>query len=362
MQNIQALQTWDVVKQPPIAIAGPCSAETPEQLLETCKQITEQIDISLLRAGIWKPRTRPGSFEGVGEEGLKWFAEVKQELNMPITTEVATAEHVELALRHGVDVLWIGARSTVNPFTVQEIANALKGVKIPVMVKNPINADINLWIGALERFYNAGITQLAAIHRGFSNPGKSKFRNSPMWQIPLSLKVKFPDLPLICDPSHIAGTRELILPVSQKAIDLNYDGLMIETHHTPDAAWSDAKQQITPARLAEILNHIKVRKPSTDDAEFNNQLEELREKIDRVDRELLENLNQRLAYVEQIGEYKRENDITVFQAQRWIEIFQSRPEYAKELGMSKGFTEQLFKLIHDESIKIQERIMNSEPA
>ncbi len=362
MQDIVGLKEWSMVRDTPIAIAGPCSAESEEQLMATCKAIKEEIDITMLRAGIWKPRTRPGTFEGVGEIGLSWFKTVKDELGMPITTEVANAQHVELALKYDVDVLWIGARSTVNPFTVQEIADALKGVDIPVIIKNPINPDLPLWIGAIERIYNSGIRHIAALHRGFSASGESKYRNDPMWQIALNLKSELPNLPLLCDPSHIGGTRDLIYEISQKAIDLDYDGLMIETHIDPSKALSDAKQQVTPKRLAEILNEVKIRKSKSDDVEFNNHLDELRLKIDRVDREILEALASRMKYVEQIGEYKKENNVTVFQAQRWIQVFQTRPQLAKELGLGKNFIEQLFKLVHDESIRIQTVIMNSETA
>ncbi|MCS6831984.1 MAG: chorismate mutase [Flammeovirgaceae bacterium] len=360
MDDIKPLKSWKVVRDTPIAIAGPCSAETEEQLFETCKAIKEEIDITLLRAGIWKPRTRPGSFEGVGEQGLQWFRNVKKELNMPITTEVATAQHVELALKYDVDVLWIGARSTVNPFTVQEIADALRGVDIPVMVKNPINPDLALWIGAIERLYNAGLRQIAAIHRGFSSHQKTKYRNEPMWQMANNFRSELPHVPILCDPSHIAGDRNLIQPLSQKAIDLGYDGVMIETHRDPDNAWSDAKQQVTPKRLAEILNSIKIRRSTSSDAEYVSHLEELRAKIDRVDTEIIELLAQRMQYVEKIGEYKKENNVAVFQADRWIHIFQTRPEYAQKLGLKKSFIEQLLKLIHDESLRIQTVVMNSE--
>ncbi len=363
MEDIVSLSSWDMVKKDtPIAIAGPCSAESEEQLLGTCAEINKHIDITMFRAGIWKPRTRPGSFEGVGEEGLKWVKTVKDELKKPFTVEVANAQHVELALKYGVDVLWIGARSTVNPFTMQEIADALKGVKIPVIIKNPINPDLALWMGGIERIYNSGIRQIAALHRGFSSYDEKKYRNAPMWQLAIELKSKMPHLPMLCDPSHIGGTRDLIYPVSQKAIDLNYDGLMIETHIDPDNAWSDAKQQVTPKRLAEILNEVKVRANSSDDAEFNSHLTDLRDKIDRVDKELIGVLATRMEYVEAIGEYKRDNNVTVFQANRWIDIFQSRPEWAGQIGLNKEFTEQLFKLVHDESIRQQTRVLNSEPA
>lgn len=359
MNDIQSLKSWKVVRDTPIAIAGPCSAETEEQLLETCREI-KKLDITMLRAGIWKPRTRPNTFEGVGEEGLKWFQQVKKELDMPITTEVANPKHVELALKYDVDVLWIGARSTVNPFTIQEIADSLKGVDIPVIVKNPINPDLALWMGAIERFYFAGLRQIAALHRGFSSFEKTKYRNVPMWQIPISLKSKLPSLPVLCDPSHIAGNRELIQPISQKAIDLNYDGLMIETHYNPDEAWSDAKQQVTPERLGEILNAIKIRKPQSDDPVFNNQLDTLRQQIDNVDREILEALAARVHLVNKIGDYKKDNNVTAFQAERWIKVFQTRPEWGEALKLHKPFVESLLKLIHDESIRIQTKILNTE--
>ncbi len=359
MDNIEPLKNWKVVRDTPIAIAGPCSAESEEQLYNTCKAINDAIDITMFRAGIWKPRTRPGGFEGVGETGLKWFSNVKKALNKPITTEVANAAHVELALKYDVDVLWIGARSTVNPFTIQEIADSLKGVKIPVIVKNPVNPDLALWMGAIERFHKAGITQIAALHRGFSSYEKTKYRNQPMWQVAIGLKSHLPHLPILCDPSHIGGTRELIYAISQKAIDLNYDGLMIETHIDPDNALSDAKQQVTPKRLAEILNEVIIRKTSSDNVEFISQLQELRDKIDRVDKELIEVLGQRMELVTKIGEYKKENNVTVFQADRWSDVFKSRPEYAQQLGLSKSFIEQIFKLVHIESIMEQTKVVNA---
>jgi chorismate mutase len=359
MEDIQPLKSWKVIREVPFAIAGPCSAETEEQLFETCRGIKEQ-DITMLRAGIWKPRTRPGMFEGVGEIGLQWFKNVKDELNMPITTEVATAKHVELALKYDVDVLWIGARSTVNPFTVQEIADALRGVEIPVMIKNPINPDLALWKGGIERIYQAGIRQIAAIHRGFSSFEKTKYRNVPMWQLAIALKSELPNIPMICDPSHISGNRELLLPVSQKAIDLNYDGLMIETHCNPDAAWSDKEQQVTPVRLGEILHTIKIRKASSDNQEFNSMLEHMRGQIDRVDREIIEILAARKTLVDKLGEYKKENNVTVFQADRWLQIFKSRADWGQQMNLDKEFVGKIFKLIHDESISIQTKIMNAE--
>jgi len=309
-------------KRKPVVIAGPCSAETEEQLYETCKQILANNagDVDIFRAGIWKPRTRPNSFEGVGEIGLKWFSEVKKQLGITIATEVATPQHVELALKYGVDILWIGARSTVNPFTVQDIADVLKGVDIPVIIKNPINPDVALWLGAIERISNAGVTKIAAMHRGFSTFEKTKYRNSPMWQLAIELKSKLPELPIFFDPSHVGGKRELIEPLSQKALDLNYDGLMIESHITPDTAWSDAEQQVTPLRLGEILDAIKIRSTSIDDQDFLTHLEELRIKIDRVDKEMIEMLANRMKLVEQIGDYKKANGVAVFQFERWIQV------------------------------------------
>jgi len=359
MEDIQSIKSWKVINDVPFAIAGPCSAETEEQLYTTCKGIKAQ-DITMLRAGIWKPRTRPGTFEGVGEIGLEWMEKVKTELEMPAAVEVANAKHVELALKYNMDVLWIGARSTVNPFTVQEIADALKGVDIPVIVKNPINPDLALWKGAIERIYMSGIKQIAALHRGFSSFEKTKYRNVPMWQIAIALKSDMPNLPLLCDPSHIAGTRDLILPVSQKAIDLNYDGLMIETHYDPDKALSDAKQQVTPHRLGEILEAIKIRQTTSDNQEFNSILETMRNQIDNIDREILESMAARKSLVDKLGEYKKENNVTVFQSNRWLEVFKTRAEWGSQLNLQKEFVGKLFKLIHDESIRIQSKILNND--
>ncbi len=359
MKDLIPLEDWGFVKSVPAIIAGPCSAETEEQLFDTCKAIKEKTDVSLFRAGIWKPRTRPGSFEGIGEEALEWYKTVKDELEIPVALEVATAKHVESALKYEMDVLWIGARSTANPFTVQEIADALQGVDIPVIVKNPVNPDLALWIGAIERVYNAGIRKIGALHRGFSSYGEKEFRNAPMWQLPIALKSDFPQIPLFCDPSHIGGKRDLILPISQKAVDLNYDGLMIETHINPDEALSDAKQQVTPDALVDILASIKVRSADIGDESLKNKLAELRSHIDQIDEDILSSLANRMGLVGQIGDYKKENDITIFQAKRWVNIFQNRPEQAKKMGLSTSFIEQLFKLIHDESIRIQTKILNS---
>jgi chorismate mutase len=342
-------------KRKPVVIAGPCSAETEEQLLATCKAIIEsnREDVDILRAGIWKPRTRPNTFEGVGEVGLQWFQQVGKELNIPIATEVATPQHVELALKYGVNVLWIGARSTVNPFTVQDIADVLKGVDIPVIVKNPINPDLTLWLGAIERIAGAGIKKIAAMHRGFSTYEKNKYRNAPMWQIAIELKSKMPNLPIFFDPSHVGGKREFIEPLSQKALDLNYDGLMIETHINPEKAWSDAEQQVTPIRLGEIFNAIRIRSTSSDNQDFVSHLDDLRKRIDRIDHEIVEALSSRMQLVEQIGDYKKANGVAIFQFERWLQVFQTRPEWAAKMGMDKDFVAQLFKIIHDESIRVQ---------
>ncbi|WP_299756902.1 bifunctional 3-deoxy-7-phosphoheptulonate synthase/chorismate mutase type II [uncultured Pontibacter sp.] len=341
----------------PLVIAGPCSAETEEQVMQTAQALKQQ-RIHLFRAGIWKPRTRPGSFEGVGSEGLLWLNRVKRELGMKVTTEVATARHVEEALKQEVDVLWIGARTTVNPFAVQEIADALKGVKVPVMIKNPVNPDLALWIGAIERIYHAGVSDMAAIHRGFSSYQKSKYRNVPVWQIPIELKARYQSLPVIVDPSHIGGKRELIFPVSQKALDLGYDGVMIETHPNPEQALSDAEQQVTPARLAEILGQLQVRKSHYDDVELENRAEELRLQIDAADHDIIAALAKRMALVEQIGDYKKQNNVQVLQLERWKEIFRSRGEWAEDAGLHAAFIEELYKLIHVESIRKQTQILD----
>lgn len=324
--------------------------------MQTAEALQQQ-NIHLFRAGIWKPRTRPGSFEGVGTQGLAWLHRVKRELGMQVTTEVATARHVEEALKQEIDVLWIGARTTVNPFAVQEIADALQGVNVPVMVKNPVNPDLALWIGAIERIYQAGITDLAAIHRGFSSYQKSNYRNAPLWQIPIELKARYQSLPVIVDPSHIGGNRELIFPVSQKALDLGYDGLMIETHPTPEKALSDADQQVTPVRLKEILRQLQVRKTDYDDAELVNRAEELRLQIDAADHDIIAALAKRMALVEQIGEYKKLNNVQVLQLERWKEIFRTRAEWAAEAGINPAFVEELYKLIHVESIRKQTAVM-----
>lgn len=343
-------------KERPLFIAGPCSAESEAQVMQTAEALSKQ-DIDIFRAGIWKPRSRPNSFEGVGYKGLEWLARVKQEFGLRVTTEVATGKHVEEALKHGIDVLWIGARTTVNPFAVQDIADALKGVQIPVMVKNPVNPDLALWIGALERVYNAGIIDIAAIHRGFSSYEKTKYRNQPLWQIPIELKSKFKGLPLIVDPSHISGNRELLFPVSQKALDLGYDGIIIESHPDPDNALSDAEQQVTPSRLKEIMDKLQVRKKTYDDQELINRAEDLRFKIDEADKAIINALALRMELVEQIGQYKKQNNVQVLQISRWKEIFRSRADWAREVRLNPDFVAELYKLIHVESIRTQTQIM-----
>ncbi|WP_026999812.1 bifunctional 3-deoxy-7-phosphoheptulonate synthase/chorismate mutase type II [Eisenibacter elegans] len=355
--TISPLRQWVDFKQSPLVIAGPCSAESEEQLMQTC-QALQHLKVDVLRAGIWKPRTRPNSFEGFGEKALPWLQTVRKELKMPVAVEVATPQHIELALKYDVDILWLGARTTVNPFNVQEVADALRGVDVPVMIKNPVNPDLALWIGAIERIAQAGITKIAAIHRGFSSFQKTKYRNVPMWQIPIELKTYLPEIPLICDPSHIGGARDLIGPLSQKALDLNYDGLMIETHINPDQAMSDAQQQVTPTRLEEILSELKIRLVKSDNAIFINQLEELRAQIDNLDQELVELLGARLALVEKAGEYKKENNVTIFQMERWDEIFRSRQQWAEKMNLNKDFIAEIYKLIHVESIRKQTEVMS----
>jgi len=361
--NIIPMRDWGLGLGDIVNISGPCSAESEEQVMATCQQVAAH-DIHILRAGIWKPRTRPNSFEGVGTVGLKWLKAAGEATGLPVCVEVANVKHVYEALRTGIDILWIGARTTVNPFAVQEIADALEGVDIPVMVKNPVNPDLGLWIGAFERLHRAGITKMAGIHRGFSYHGDSPYRNLPHWEIPIELRRTHPQIPIICDPSHICGSRELLADVSQKALDLNFDGLMIESHITPEKALSDARQQVTPARLGEILSQLVHRQPGTDDPQFINQLELLREEIDRIDHRLIDILAERMVIAEQIGHYKRENNITIFQSGRWGEILQDRVGYGQPKGLSKDILTEILQMVHKESIRHQTRVMNAtaEPA
>lgn len=348
---------WEHLKNAqPIVISGPCSAETKEQVLQTATAVAEA-GAHILRAGIWKPRTRPNSFEGLGEEALPWLIMAGRLTDLPVCVEVANAKHVELALKAGVDMLWIGARTAVNPFAVQEIADALKGLDVPVMVKNPVNPDLELWIGAIERIYQAGIHRLAAIHRGFSVYNSPKYRNKPEWEIPIELRRRIPGLEIICDPSHIAGKRDLIYEVSQEAMDLNFDGLMIESHIDPSCAWSDAQQQLKPIDLGKTLAKLVYRKEYSSDPVFNGQLEQLREQIDNIDYAFLKFLAQRMDVVRSIGTYKKENNISILQMERWGEIYKTRTAKAVELKISKAFIEQLINAIHQESIQQQKQIM-----
>jgi chorismate mutase len=356
--NIQPLESWMTIKNQPLIISGPCSAETEEQLLATANLLAATGKVSVLRAGIWKPRTRPGEFEGIGSIGLEWLKKAKAETGLPTAVEVATAKHVEEALAAGVDILWIGARSTANPFTVQEIADALKGVDIPVLVKNPVNPDISLWIGALERINNAGITKIGAIHRGFSSYEKSSFRNEPMWEMAIQLKTLCPELPIINDPSHICGNRELIPYIAQKALDLDMQGLMIESHIEPSVAWTDAKQQVTPAALDQLVSKLSVREPESTNEAFVDKLAELRTKIDSIDDVIIQKLGERMAIVEKIGQYKRDNKVTILQVNRWDEILKKGTAFAKALKLDLNFTEKFLELVHGESIRKQTEIMN----
>lgn len=359
--KIQPLSTWikPANENQPLLIAGPCSAETEEQLVATAQLLAKTGKLSALRAGIWKPRTRPGEFEGIGSIGLEWLKTAKAETGLPTAVEVATAKHVEEALKAGVDILWVGARSTANPFTVQEIADALKGVDVPVMVKNPVNPDLTLWIGALERINNAGITKLAAIHRGFSSYEKSAFRNEPMWDMAINLKTHAPDLPIINDPSHITGNRDLIPYIAQKALDMDMQGLMIESHIDPSVAWTDAKQQVTPKALAELIDNLTLRKPEVKSADIKDALADLRSQIDKIDDLVIQKLAERMQIVEKIGNYKKDNGITILQVNRWDEILKKGVQYGKALKLDNDFTEKLLELIHSESIRKQTEIMNS---
>jgi chorismate mutase len=341
----------------PLVIAGPCSAETEEQVLKIAHELKDS-DVSIYRAGIWKPRTRPGGFEGVGAIGLKWLQKAKAETGLLMATEVANAAHVKLALEHDIDVLWIGARTTVNPFAVQEIADALEGTDKIVLVKNPVNPDLALWIGGVERLYNAGIKKLGVIHRGFSTYEKTKYRNIPEWQIAIELQNRFPDLPLICDPSHITGKREMIQEVSQQALDLNYDGLIIETHIDPDNAWSDAAQQVTPTVLKHIFEDLRIRKVTDDADEYTSRLARFRVDIDEYDGKLLEILGKRMKVADKIGALKKEKNVAVLQNKRWNEILGKMILDGEEKGLSEEFILKIFKAIHQESITHQEKIIN----
>ena len=360
MKNQKKLRSWldNFGLNHPLMIAGPCSAETEEQVLNIAHKL-KNTKATVFRAGIWKPRTRPGNFEGVGSLGLKWLQKVKQETGMLITTEVANANHVDLALKHDVDILWIGARTTVSPFIVQEIAEALKGTNKPVLIKNPVNPDLALWLGAVERFYSCGINNIGVIHRGFSTYEKTNYRNNPEWQIAIELQNKFPDLPLILDPSHIGGRRDMIFDLCQTALDLNYDGFMVETHHDPDNAWSDAAQQVTPENLLKIIKDLKIRKVMDDASEFKNNLKKLRTKINLADNQLINTLGNRMLIAEEIGNLKKANNVAVLQSKRWNEILQKMIIQGEEKKLSEQFILRVFKAIHQESINHQEKIFKN---
>ena len=359
MENKKELRNWlnDMQLSHPLVIAGPCSAETENQVLKIAHELKDT-DVNYYRAGIWKPRTRPGNFEGVGAIGLNWLKKVKEETGLKTATEVANKAHVDLALENDVDLLWIGARTTVSPFNVQELADALEGTDKIVLIKNPVNPDLSLWLGAVERFYNAGITKLGVIHRGFSSYKKTKYRNIPEWQMAIELQSKFPDLPIINDPSHIGGKRDLIFDISQTALDLNFDGLMIETHCDPDNAWSDAAQQVTPDRLVEIMNDLRIRKVDDDESKYASQLDALRSNIDVLDQALLETLSERMGVAQQIGQLKKERNVAVLQSNRWNEILGKMILEGEQKGLSEEFVLKMFKAIHQESINHQERILN----
>jgi len=343
----------------PLIISGPCSAETEEQVIATAQRLAKTGKVDMLRAGIWKPRTKPGLFEGIGAKGLPWLQQAKKLTGLPTTVEVATGKQVEDALTFDVDVLWIGARTTVNPFSVQEVADALRGVDVPVMIKNPINPDLELWTGAVERVARAGVKQIGLIHRGFSSYGNTEYRNAPMWHLAIEMKRRNPGLMMINDPSHICGRRDILLDVAQKAIDLDYDGLMIESHIDPDNAWSDAKQQVTPERLAEMLDAIIWRKEDSNSEEYHAALEKLRQQINHLDDELMQILGQRMKISEKIGEYKKNNSITILQTNRWNSILERAFQKGDKLGLSKEFIVKYFDAVHMESINHQNKIMNS---
>ena len=343
----------------PLIISGPCSAETEAQVLETAQRLANTGKVDMLRAGIWKPRTRPGSFEGVGTKGLVWLQQAKKLTGLPTTVEVATGKQAEDALHFEVDMLWIGARTTVNPFSVQDVADALRGADVPVFIKNPINPDLELWIGAVERIAKAGIKTIGLIHRGFSAYGNTEFRNAPMWHLAIEMKLKYPDLVFINDPSHICGRRDILLDTMQRAIDLDYDGLMIESHIDPDNAWSDAKQQVTPEVLSEMLDTIIWRKEDVNSEEYHAALEKLRQQINHLDDELMQVLSQRMKIAEQIGTFKKENNITILQTNRWNEIIERASAKGEKIGLSKEFITKYFDAVHMESINHQKKILDS---
>ncbi|MAU17278.1 MAG: 3-deoxy-7-phosphoheptulonate synthase [Muricauda sp.] len=360
MENKKEMRKWldDMNLGHPLVVAGPCSAETEEQVLKIAHELKDT-DVSYYRAGIWKPRTRPGNFEGVGAIGLKWLQKVKEETGLKTATEVANRAHVDLALEHDIDLLWIGARSTVSPFIVQEIADALEGTDKIVLVKNPVNPDLSLWLGAVERLHSANIEKLGVIHRGFSTYEKTKYRNIPEWQLAIELQTRFPDLPIINDPSHITGKRDMVFDVSQTALDLNFDGLMIETHYDPDNAWSDAAQQVTPKTLVQIMKDLRIRKETDEEAEYMNNLTNLRAQIDVLDNQLIDLLGKRMKVSDGIGKLKKQKNVAVLQSNRWNAILGNMILEGEQRGLSEEFVLKMFKAIHQESINHQEKIINA---
>lgn len=357
--EIIPLYEWGMFTEPrPSVVAGPCSAETEEQVMETARGLKE-MGVNVFRAGIWKPRTHPGCFEGVGVEGLAWLQRVQKELGLKVSTEVASEKHVKECLKHGVDILWLGARTTANPFLVQEIADALKGTDVPVLVKNPVNADLDLWIGALERLSRAGVKKLGVIHRGFSTFDKIKYRNDPQWQIAIELRSRYPKLPFFVDPSHMGGSRDYIHEISQRSLDLGFEGLMIESHCNPSAAWSDAKQQLLPADLNDLIyNQLSVRDADSDAPEWKENIDHLRAKIDVIDENLLYALGARMKISRQIGEYKKGNNIAIIQASRWDSLLGKVVEKGKEYGLPEKFLNDVFNAIHEASVEVQNEIIS----
>lgn len=348
-----------LLQKRPLIISGPCSAETEEQVIQTATRLAATGKVDILRAGIWKPRTRPGSFEGIGTKGLPWLQQARKASGLPVAVEVAAGKQVEDALHFDVDVLWIGARTTVNPFSVQEVADALKGVKVPVLIKNPINPDLELWIGAVERVAKSGIEDIGLIHRGFSSYGNTEYRNAPMWHLAIEMKRRNPGMLLINDPSHICGRRDILMDVAQKAIDLDFDGLIIESHIDPDNAWSDAKQQVTPERLGEMIGSIIWRKEDISSEELHAAMEKMRQQINQLDDELLQLLGQRMKVADKIGQYKKDNNITILQTNRWNAILDRAFDKGEKLGLSREFITKYFDAVHMESINHQNKIMNS---
>ena len=357
MNDIQPIALPGIDPRRPLVIAGPCSAETEEQVIETARALAAE-GVRIYRAGLWKPRTKPGGFEGVGAAGIPWLQRVKRETGMCTATEVATREHVDMALRGGVDLLWIGARTAANPFAMQEIADALRGRDVPVLVKNPVSPDLELWIGAIERIHNAGIRRLGAIHRGFTSIDRSLYRNHPMWAIPIELHRRLPKLEIFCDPSHIGGRRELIAPLSQQAMDLGFDGLVVEAHCSPNCAWSDKAQQVTPEALAYIIRNLVIREQSV----TTESLTELRAQIDKIDDELLELLARRMRVSRDIGQFKKEHNMPVLQAQRYEELLERRAGQAVRLGMEREFMRTVMQAIHEESVRQQMEVLGQQLA